>query len=163
MTDTIMTAHTWKGCLPALGRYRLRDLGELRTGFQLRGAAKHDPEGRHPIIQLGDVRDGTIDFARLVRMNLHLVWDVLMPGDILLRSRGASYGAAVVPPDCPPETVAAAPLYVFRTDSTLFPIVLPEYLAWYINRPNTQAGLAGLAHGSSILTVGVQAFGGLEV
>src|SRR5690242_18838646 len=80
----------------------LSSLGELRTGFQLRGAVKHTEEGANSIIQLGDVRDEGIDMSRLVRMDLERARerDFVDPGDILLRSRGASYRTELVP-DCP--------------------------------------------------------------
>lgn len=141
--------------------HHLSELGDLRTGFQLRGAAKHEAGAAIPIIQLGDVREEDIQLDHLIRMNLERVRerDFLNAGDILLRGRGASYGAAVVP-DYPTGTVATAPLYVLRPDRS---IVLPEYLVWYLNRPSTQAILAAQARGTYIPTVSIQAFADLEV
>lgn len=148
---------------------RLSNLGELRSGFQLRGAAKHNPNGAQAVIQLGDVGDEGIDARRLVRMNLERARDkdYVFPGDILLRSRGASYRAALVH-DCPPQTVAATPLYVLSLNRPGFldlcPVdVMPEYLVWFINRPVTQALLAAQARGTHIPTVGIEAFGDLEI
>src|ERR1051326_3599218 len=108
---------------------RRSDLGEIRAAYQIRGAVAREEGGANPLIQLGDVRDEGIDMSRLTRMNLGRVReaDRLRPGDILLRSRGASYRAQVVT-DCPPETVAAAPLYVLRLQQ---PGILPNYLVWY--------------------------------
>jgi restriction endonuclease S subunit len=139
----------------------LAETGELRTGFQLRGAAIHAPQGGNPIIQLGDVRDEGINVPGLVRMNLERARpkDFVTAGDVLLRSRGASYRAAVVP-EVPPGTVAASPLYVLRLT---MPDVLPEYLVWYVNQPVAQANLLTAARGTHIPSVSREAFAELEL
>lgn len=139
----------------------LSSLGELRTGYQLRGAVRPQEDGSHTIIQLGDVGDDGVRGERLIRMTLDRVRarDLIAHGDLLLRSRGASYRAALVV-DCPSPTVATTPLYVFRlTDNR----VSPEYLVWFINREVTQGALAGAAHGTVIPTVGIEAFATLKI
>jgi hypothetical protein len=144
-----------------VNRRRLGDLGELRTGYQLRGAARPQEGGANRIIQLGDVRDEGIDIDRLVRVELSGAdeGDFVGAGDILLRSRGASYRAALVP-ECPPGTVAVAPLYVLRLRA---PGVLPAFVVWYVNQQGVQATLAGHARGTHIPTVSRQAFAELEI
>lgn len=139
----------------------LSELGEIRTGFQLRGAAKPEEGGANTIIQLGDVRDDGVDTGALIRMDLERARerDFVSAGDVVLRSRGASYRGAVVP-DVPPGTVAAAPLFVLRLAGAG---VLPEYVVWYMNQPRPQAILAAAAHGSHIPTVSREAFAGLEI
>ena len=139
---------------------KLSDLGTLKSGFHLRGAAEAQPDGRQTVIQLGDVREGAVNFDRVIRMNLDRARpkDFLEPGDMLLRSRGASYGAAVVA-SCAPETLAAAPLYVLR----LVPGLRPEFVAWYINRPGAQSALEARASGTHIATVSLEAFSDLPI
>lgn len=141
--------------------FKLSRLGELRSGFQLRGAAKHTEDGVHTVIQLGDARDTGIDMSRLIRMNLDRARerDFVSSGDILLRARGASYRACLVN-DCLPQTVATAPLFVFRLNRR---DALPPYLVWYINRPEVQGILAGFAHGSYIPTVSIEVFAELDI
>jgi len=140
---------------------KIADLGSLRSGFHLRGPADAQPGGKHVVIQLGDIRDGAIKSDRVIRMNLDRARpkDYLARGDILLRSRGASYGAALVAP-CPTGTLAAAPLYVLRLET---PGVEAEYVAWYLNRPATQSQLEANARGTHIPTVSMEAFGDLEI
>jgi restriction endonuclease S subunit len=139
----------------------MAEMGDLRTGYQIRAAAKHDPKGENLLIQLGNVGNRGIDLAGAVRMNLERarLHDLVTKGDVLLRGRGASYRAAVVPA-CPPGTVAVAPLYVFRVDPE---IAVPEYLAWFINRPANQALLAAEARGSYIPTVSINSFAELTI
>ena len=140
---------------------QLSHLGPLRSGIHLRGTAGTQPDGEHLIVQLGDVREGEINFDRVIRMDLDRARpkDYLAPGDILLRSRGASYGAALVL-ECPVGTLAAAPLYVLRLET---PGVEADYVVWFINRPMTQAQLGTSAHGTHIPTVSLEAFGKLDI
>lgn len=140
---------------------KLSELGTLRSGFHLRGPAQAQPGGRQTVIQLGDVQGGTVHFERVLRMDFDRARskDFLEPGDILLRSRGATYGAAVVA-SCPAETLAAAPLYVLRLDVTE---LRPEFVAWYINRPGTQSALEAMARGTHIATVSLKAFSDLPI
>jgi restriction endonuclease S subunit len=140
---------------------KLSDLGTLRSGLQLRGAAEAQTNARYAVIQLGDVRDGAIDFDRVIRMDPKRVrlQDLLEPGDILLRSRGASYGAAVIS-SCPGDVLAAAPLYILRLS---LPKIEPDYVAWYINRSATQSALESQARGTHIPTVSIEAFKHLDI
>ena len=142
---------------------KIASLGILRSGFHLRGPANAHPDGKQCVIQLGDVRDGTANFDRVIRMDVDRARpkDYLAPGDILLRSRGSSYGAALVA-SCPSATLAAAPLYVLRLEVSAA-LVDPEYLVWYINRPATQSRLGAYARGTHVPTVSLEAFGDLEV
>lgn len=139
----------------------LSALGELRTGYQLRGAVVPQAEGAHRLIQLGDVREDGVDVDQLVHSDLDRIRerDFLTTGDLLLRSRGASYRSVVVPP-CPPGTVAIAPLYVLRVQTEE---VIPEYLVWFINQPSSQMWLGAQARGSYIPTISREAFASLEV
>ena len=139
---------------------KLSDLGTLRTGYQLRGAAKPDDFGANLLIQQGDLKDDRIDFSRGLRMSLERSErDLLAQGDVLLRGRGTTYGAVLVS-GIPDNAVAIAPLVVFRPNRQF---LLPEYLVWYINRPATQAALAAEARGTYIPTVNTRTFGDLEI
>ncbi len=127
----------------------------------MRGAADARPDGENYVIQLGDVRDGAVNWERVLRMDLERVRakDFLVPGDILLRSRGASYGAALVP-TCPQRTLAAVPLYVLRLEA---PEVEAAYVAWYVNRLATQSRLEAHARGTHVPTVSLEAFADLDI
>lgn len=145
----------------ALQERRLSELGELTTGFQVRSAISDVPEAPHRLVTIGDVSDDGIDFERVAKMDLgNRIWKyVLNPGDILLRSRGASYKSAVVPLLDGP-TVATAPIYVLRLHVD---DVLPEYLSWWINRDEIQDQLASEARGSYIPTVSRDSFAKLWI
>ncbi len=139
----------------------LGTLGELRSGFQLRGAARDEPDGAHFLVQLGDLSEHGIEVRALKRMTLDRARerDWLRPGDVLVRGRGASYGAIPVH-QAPAGAVAVAPIYVLRIQD---PTVLPGYVACVLNLPENQAQLAAQARGTYIPTLTREALAALEV
>ena len=140
---------------------RLCDLGDLRTGYQMRGAVDITPEGLDRVVMVGDVLDHGIAWDKVVRTSLSRVAmkDFLAANDIVIRSRGAHYGVTLIT-DPPGRTVAVAPLYILsvrRTD------VLPAYVAWFLNRPASRKALAALARGTSLPTISIRDLGELEL
>lgn len=139
----------------------LGELGELRTGYLLRTAARHAEGGTHSLVQLGNLGEHGIQTAGLIRVDLERVRerDLLKPGDVLFRGRGANY-RCVVAGDLPPGAVAAAPLHVLTVTRAG---ILPDYVAWYVNQPLCQAALAAEARGTHVPSVSREAFARLEV
>lgn len=137
------------------------ELGTLSPGYQLRVAAQPDPEGQFGLVRLGDVSDDGIDEGELLRMNLEI--DVtkyqIERGDVLCRSRGGNYKAAVVGDLCG-LTIALSPLYILRANPSL---VMPEFIAWWLNLPEMQNALEAAAIGSNIKTVPIAKFGEVPV
>jgi hypothetical protein len=79
----------------------------------------------------------------------HLVCE----GDLLFRSRSSTNTAVVVPANLG-RAVLAAPMIHLRPRRA---DVLPDYLAWAINHPWTQATLATHARGSRSQMIGIPA------
>jgi hypothetical protein len=71
--------------------------------------------------------------------------DRLLPGDILLPGRGASYPARLFH-GAPLPVFTAGQVFVIRARKE----VRPGYLCWYLNRPDVQAGIVQLLAGSAI-------------
>jgi len=110
---------------------------------------------------LGDVRDEGIDWDRAGRTHLGHIKedDFLVANDIIIRSRGAHYGV-VLASDPPEGTVVAAPLFLLsitRSD------ILPEYIAWYLNRPATHSILERMARGTSLPTISIRDLAEMEI
>ena len=138
----------------------LREVGYLRTGYQLRGAVPLSPQGPHRIVLLGEVQDEGIDWKRVARTHLRKgTSDFLTAGDIIIRSRGAHYGV-VLAPDPPPDTAVAAPLFLL---SVTRQGIVPEYVAWYLNRPATHSILEKMAQGTSLPTISLRDLAELEI
>lgn len=74
---------------------------------------------------------------------------LLLPGDVLFAAKGIKNFAAVYEVHNPPA-VASTSFFVIRLrDET----VLPEFLAWYINHPDTQAFLKANAYGTAMASI----------
>ncbi len=85
------------------------------------------------------------DLTADVSTNKHL----LKPGDILFAAKGTRNFAAVYESYNPPS-VASTSFFVMRLTVNN---VLPEYLAWFLNHPDTQKFLKANAMGSSIVSI----------
>jgi restriction endonuclease S subunit len=79
--------------------------------------------------------------------------------DLIFRSRGQTYSAALVTENLG-AAVVAAPLMVIRPHSSK---VLPEYLRWFVNLPATHNVLASMAAGTSVKIINKAALQQLEV
>lgn len=139
---------------------RLDSLAEVQMGYPFRSRVEHDPRGNVSVIQMKDIDDDaqlqpsqTIKVCLPKGKNHHL----LRVGDLLFRSRGLSYGAALVPEGIG-EAVLAAPMLLIRPHAAV-----PEYLHWYLNAPATKALLATLAEGTSVRMISTEALKTLEV
>lgn len=133
----------------------LRDLAEVRAGHPFRGSVPVVADGNARVIQMRDVAlDGAVAWdalvrTRVVRHNSARLPDWLHSGDVLFAARGAR-NYAVCLADVPSGTVCAQYYFVIRmrTDH-----LLPEFLAWTINRAPSQRYLTRLAEGSDQLSI----------
>lgn len=87
--------------------------------------------------------------------NKHL----LKPGDILFAAKGTRNFAAVYESHHPPS-VASTSFFVIRLRVNN---VLPQYLAWFLNHPDTQKFLKANAMGSSIVSISKMVLEMLEI
>ena len=80
-------------------------------------------------------------------------------GDLVFRSRGQSYSAALVRRE-PIATIVASPLLVIRPQPSK---VEPAYLRWFLNQPTTHHTLGSIAAGTSVKIISKAALEQLEV
>ena len=157
----------------------LRDIAEIQIGYQHRD--KGHPittgsTGTHRIIQIKDLdleepfkrevigRGGSAPYVWLD--NLYQVTPagdaeryLVSQGDVLFLSRGQrTYAVPVL--QALENTVASYYFYILRPDPDR---IDPEYLAWFINQPTTQACLERLQRGSHIKIIPKSAFEELKV
>lgn len=128
---------------------RLSEVAEVRTGYTFREKLHEDRDGDLAVIQMKDIDDSNLlHFEALVRVRMPNLSDrhVVRKGDVLFRSRGSSYGTAVVTEDLG-RAVLSAPMLIIRPSTY---VVDPGYLQWFINHPETQAELANRAAGSAV-------------
>ncbi len=128
---------------------KLSELAEVRSGYTFRGALEHDPSGDVRVLQIKDLRqNAAIEPDKLIA----ITWDartaapLLQPGDITVIARGDSNKGALYKGE--QRVVATSQFFIV---SAKRPNVLPEYLCWMINLPQSQRSLE--RSGSSIQAI----------
>jgi len=84
---------------------------------------------------------------------------VLNPGDILFAAKGSNNFAAVYLKEYP-KAVASTSFFIIKSNDKN---ILPEYLAWYINSPQTLELLKNFATGTSITSISKSVLEDLEI
>jgi restriction endonuclease S subunit len=140
---------------------RLRDIADIRTGYQFRGKVAPEPGGAVKVIQIKDITDQRrIRTDDLVTVKLDRPDQyVTQAGDVLFLSRGHRLFAAAVT-EAPPVTIATGYFFIVRPKEEN---VLGPYLAWYLNQPAFQESLRPLIRGSHMPLVAKGDFQDVEI
>jgi hypothetical protein len=127
----------------------LSELADVRSGYTFRGALEHDPAGDVRVLQIKDLRQRPmIEPESLIAVS----WEanktppLLTPGDIAVIAKGDSNTAALYKGG--QQVVASSQFFIVSSKITK---VLPEYLCWMINLPQSQRSLE--RSGSSIQAI----------
>jgi hypothetical protein len=144
---------------------KVSELATVQLGYQHREKIEPASVGTHRVIQAKDVvTEGRFSEFLLSSVgiwtgSLYMVtpkgpaWKYQVePGDVLFAARGSrNYGIAVEPrwiqpfPDSFESILAASHFYILKPSVSR---VIPDYLAWCINQPETQKLLQSMATGS---------------
>jgi len=138
-------------------KYQVSDLASIRSGYHFRGKVEPVRDGEYRVVQIKDF-DADLSFHPEALDKVNLTRDgkshLIRKGDVLFLSRGHKRFAAAIKRELI-HTVAAGYFYVLRVTSQ---IILPEYLAWYINQSPFQEQLANLATGTHMPFVSLDEF-----
>ena len=140
----------------------LNELATVRQGYHFRKKIEPDPTGNTYVIQASDISQSReVSSAYLVAVKGSKIKPTyhLSPGSILVKSRGTNYSAAEF--NIPGITAVAA--YHFIVVTITSQDIVPGYLCWYINRPETQYELSLQAGGSYIKALPAKALESLHV
>lgn len=140
---------------------KLSDLASVQVGNTFRTGLEPNPEGDALVVQMKDVTDQEcVDPSGLTRIAFGPIREghLLLPGDLVFRSRGTKVATALVP-ELPMPVLVAAPLFRIRATSDL---VHPRYLNWFINTLG-QSHLGSRAEGSDLKMVSIQSVKDLDV
>lgn len=131
----------------------LGDLAFISAGHPLRDAVDKLPSGAVTIVQIRDVdADSGVDWVGAA----HICPpgkrspDYLEPGDVIFTTRGVR-NLAVAIENVPGPSICAPNLFVLRIKKS--GMLLPEYLAWYMNQRPAQAYFQRSATGTNILNI----------
>ena len=138
------------------------EIGVLSSGYHFRGGVDRVAGDRYAVIQTKDVDDSLhFDPEKLVRVDVELDADryLVRKGDVLFLSRGVRPWALAVSHPIH-DTIVPSSFYILRADSSR---VRPDYVAWFLNHPRTQAVLGEIARGSNIPFVSLGEFEKVEI
>jgi hypothetical protein len=142
----------------------LRRLAEIQIGYQPKGSVEDDPAGTHFLIQSRDCPgDGDIrwdELCRIVPTRRNPERYTLRDGDVLFLAKGGRRTAAAVRSPRS-HTMAVSTFYILRVSDE--EVVLPEYLAWYLNNAATDYLAAEARQGTTIPFISVQTLAGMPV
>lgn len=140
---------------------KLSDLATVQVGNTFRAGLEPNPEGDALVVQMKDVTDQEwVDPSgwTLIAFGPIREGHLLLPGDLVFRSRGTKVSTALAP-DLPIPALVAAPLFRIRPTTEQ---ILPRYLNWFINTVG-QSHLGSRAEGSDLKMVSIQSVKDLEV
>lgn len=128
----------------------LGTVATISTGYPFRKKVESEPDGDLVVIQIKDLGgpEGVAGTGTIMLRSDRVDYEryLLKAGDVLFQSRGSRHPAAVIEPKL--KGIAATGLHVIRPDTRQ---VLPEYLAWWLNHPRSQAKFTDeVARGSYI-------------
>lgn len=139
----------------------ISDLATVQVGNTFRAGLEPNPEGDALVVQMKDVTDQEcVDPSGWTRIAFGPIREghLLLPGDLVFRSRGTKVATALVP-ELPMPALVSAPLFRIRLMSNL---VHPRYLNWFINTMG-QSHLGSRAEGSDLKMVSIQSVKDLDV
>lgn len=136
---------------------QLSEVMEIRSGYTFRGAVQNTEVGV-AIVQAKDVDGLYLNYSKLSRSSQNIADSkFLVTGDVLLTTRG-SFRACVV--DFNEKVVATSALHILRLKTDQY---LPEFIALYLNSPQTQSYLKQSAKGATIQSISIADLGAIKV
>ena len=130
----------------------LGSLAEVQGGHPFRGSIPEVLRGNTAVIQIRDANpEMPISWNELARTNLDLGKspNLLRPGDVVFVARGAN-NYAVCLREVPVQVVCSQYFFLLRPREI---DLLPDFLAWQINRGPARAYLKSNAEGSDQLSI----------
>lgn len=135
-----------------LKKTKLKDIAEIRTGFQVRSKLTPIDKGSHYVIQMRNICPDTgriLDDAEFCRVTpkVHSVNRYLLnAGDVIFLTRGNNHPATLITDEYN-NFVAAGQFMVLTLESDE---CLPEYLCWFLNAPEAKSYFGREARGTSV-------------
>jgi len=153
-----------------VAKRRLSDLASLRPGRSFRTSVEHDPEGDCWVLRPGDIdEDGEVSTDQMRKVaGLDPKDRYLVDESVVLFATYGFNNRAYCFDHLPENTVADSKFTMIRPGgqkaAPLSPeTVLPEYLAWYMNREPAQAFNEAFRRGSTTTRISRESLGRLEV
>ena len=143
-----------KFCIKSIGAIlkTLQDFADVQAGYPFRGSVPAVVDGNARALQMRDITpDGVADWHTMTQTDIGSARDeqLLRAGDIVFVARGVR-NYAVCLAEVPFAAVCSQYFFLIRLANSK---LLPEFLAWQINRAPAQRYLASNAEGSDQLSI----------
>lgn len=140
---------------------RIRDIAEIRTGYQFRGKVEAADDANVAVIQIKDIDDRLkLQIQDLLPVNLDNPEPYMVrQGDVLFLSRGHRQYATLVSEPVR-NTVATGYFFILRPDEY---VIRSDFLAWSINQPEFQDALRPFTRGTHMPLVSKADFQDLTI
>jgi restriction endonuclease S subunit len=142
---------------------KIKEIADIQLGYQFRKKIEPVKDGSNWVIQIRDFNENHIlnkEFLSRVSIDAPSKKYLINKGDVLFLSRGHRNWAAPIL-DNLAATIAVSHFFVIRPKNH---IILPEYLAWYINQAPAQEYLHNNARrGTHMPLIPLSAFSELPV
>jgi restriction endonuclease S subunit len=127
---------------------KLKNIAEIRTGYQFRERVSASDEANVSVIQIKDVDEQLfVHTSDLVPVKVDNPEPYLVSqGDVLFLSRGHRQYAAIVTEPVQ-DTIATGYFFIVRPNAS---VIRPSFLAWTINQPDFQECMRPYVRGSHI-------------
>jgi hypothetical protein len=125
---------------------KLKDIADIRTGYQFRGKVWASDDANVAVIQIKDVDERQfVHTSDLVPVKVENPEPYLVSqGDVLFLSRGHCQYATIVTEPVQ-DTIATGYFFIVRPRTA---VIQPSFLAWTINQPEFQESLRPFVRGS---------------
>ncbi|MBP9013925.1 MAG: restriction endonuclease subunit S [Smithella sp.] len=123
---------------------KIKDIAEIKIGYQFRGRVETVTSGTHSLIQIKDFDESQkLQIDNLSKVNIQSDAEryLIKKEDVLFLARGQRNYAIPIKDDLK-NTMAASYFFVLRLITR---DILPEYLAWYIKQAPAQEYLHNIA------------------
>lgn len=127
-----------RASLRATPIFSLYQFADIQTGYHLKRGLQPGPHGNVELVRASDVSCPLAQPLARVRMDAVPLHHLLQEGDLVFKIRGKSNPAALITaPQGPTICTSTLARIRIRDQARL----LPAYLAWLLNSPQTQAML----------------------
>lgn len=130
----------------------LKEIAEIRSGYLFSSGIQNEKQGNTKIIQLKDMDDfGRLRYKDLVTVKMDTSKELylLKKGDVLFKAKSNKNIAGVLDKDIG-TTIPTAHYFIIKLKK---PLVLPEYLAWFINQKPARKYLEMTSEGTHTVRI----------
>ncbi len=138
----------------------LKNISKITTGFQFRSKIEHQDNGAVAVVMAQDLKNNfyLTNTSVLTKIDYSAHTDKFIEkGDVLLSFRGYFIASVF---QIQEKTMATASLYILKTDKN---IILPEFLAIWLNSNQGQSQIEKNTTGSGIKTITKTALENVEI